>query len=529
VSVFHGQQFIAGGRRGNAATFAATSPVDGTELPGRFSLATPADAADALCAAADAFPTFAATSGAARAELLEGIAAEILALGDDLVARVRAETALPEARVVGERGRTVGQLRLFAQAAREGTWCDARIDPAQPARQPLPRADIRRVKVPLGPVIVFGSSNFPLAFSVAGGDTASALATGNPVVVKAHRGHPGTSELVAGAIERAVAKAGLPGGVFGMLHGAGATVGTALVEHPLAAAVGFTGSRAGGRALFDAAARRSHPIPVFAEMSSLNPVFLLPGALASRGEAIATGFVGSMTLGVGQFCTKPGLVVGIEGPAYAHFRGLLASAVAGAAPGRMLTGEILAAYRKGSADLVGSGGTALLATGAAGTRPDDAVALVVTTTAAAFLGDARLGEEVFGPASLVVSAATRDELLAVARHLDGQLTATVHGTPADLEEAADLLAILATKAGRLIVNGYPTGVEVGHAMQHGGPWPATSDPRFTSVGSAALERFIRPVCYQDVPDGLLPPALQNANPLGIVRLVDGQPSRAALA
>lgn len=529
MTAFHGQQFIAGTRRGGTTTFAATGPADGAELPGRFALATPADAADAVCAAADAFPVFAATTGAVRAALLEGIAEEILALGDDLIARVRAETALPEARVVGERGRTVGQLRLFAALAREGTWCDARIDPAQPSRQPLPRADIRRVKVPLGPVIVFGSSNFPLAFSVAGGDTASALATGNPVVVKAHRGHPGTSELVAGAVERAVAKAGLPAGVFGMLHGAGATVGTALVEHPLAAAVGFTGSRAGGRALFDAAARRPFPIPVFAEMSSLNPVFLLPGALAARAEAIATGFVGSMTLGVGQFCTKPGLVVGVEGPDFAHFRGLLASAVAGAAPGRMLTSEILAAYRKGSGDLVGNGGTALLATGAAGTRPDDAVALVATTTAAAFLGDARLGEEVFGPASLVVSAATPDELLAVARHLDGQLTATVHGTPADLEQAAELLAILATKAGRLIVNGYPTGVEVGHAMQHGGPWPATSDPRFTSVGAAALERFIRPVCYQDVPDGMLPAALQNANPLGIVRLVDGRPSREALA
>ncbi len=524
MTSFHGQQSIAGARRGGPATFAVTSPLDGTTLPGRFCLASVTDADDAVRAAAAAFPSFAAASGLARATLLEGITEEILALGDGLIDRARRETALPEARLVGERGRTVGQLRLFAALARDGSWCDARIDPAQPDRQPLPRADIRRVKVPLGPVIVFGSSNFPLAFSVAGGDTASALATGNPVVVKAHRGHPGTSELVAGAIERAVAASGLPAGIFSLLHGEGATIGIALVEHPHAAAVGFTGSRAGGRALVDAAARRVHPIPVFAEMSSLNPVFMLPGALAARAEAIATGFVASMTLGVGQFCTKPGLVVGIEGPDFARFRGLLATAVSQARPGRMLTGDILAAYRRGSTALVASPGTALLATGITAGETD-AVPQVAATSAAAFLAERRLGEEVFGPASLVVSAATRDELLEVARHLDGQLTATVHGTPADLEGAADLLAILATRAGRLIVNGFPTGVEVGHAMQHGGPWPATSDPRFTSVGSAAAERFVRPVCWQDVPDALLPPALQNDNPLGLLRLVDGKPTR----
>ncbi len=525
MTSFHGQHSIAGSHRGTNPTVAATSPLDGTLLPGRFCLASVTDADDAVRAAAAVFPTFAAATGAARAALLEGIATEILALGDALIERARLETALPEARLVGERGRTVGQLRLFAALAREGSWCDPRIDPAQPQRQPLPRADIRRVKVPLGPVIVFGSSNFPLAFSVAGGDTASALATGNPVVVKAHRGHPGTSELVAGAIERAVASSGLPAGVFSMLHGEGATIGVAMVEHPLAAAVGFTGSRAGGRALVDAAARRLHPIPVFAEMSSLNPVFLLPEALAARGESIASGFVGSMTLGVGQFCTKPGVVIGVEGPDFARFRGALASAVGQAAPGRMLTAEIFSAYRRGSEKLVACPGTALLAK-ATGTGGDtDALPLVAATSAAAFLADRRLGEEVFGPASLVVSAATRDEMLALARHLDGQLTATVHGTPADLAGAADLLGILATKAGRLIDNGFPTGVVVGHAMQHGGPWPATSDPRFTSVGSAAAERFVRPVCYQDVPDALLPPALQNANPLGLLRLVDGQPSR----
>lgn len=528
MTAFHGKHLIGAERRGGAATFIATDALDGGPLEGRFALAGVADADDAVRGAAAAFPTLAAADGAARGALLEGIAEEILALGGALIERARRETALPEARLVGERGRTVGQLRLFATIARDGSWCDARIDPAQPSREPLPRADIRRVKVPLGPVIVFGSSNFPLAFSVAGGDTASALATGNPVVVKAHRGHPGTSELVAEAVQRAVAKAGLPPGTFSMLHGEGATVGVALVEHPLAAAVGFTGSRAGGRALVDAAARRLHPIPVFAEMSSLNPLFILPGALATRGDSIAAGFVASMTLGVGQFCTKPGLVAAVEGPDLARFRGALAAAVGPAAPGRMLTGEILAAYRRGCDRLLGDARTSLLAGRTTGEHDRDAAPLVATTSAASFLGEPHLGEEVFGPASLVVSAATRDELLTLARHLDGQLTATVHGTPADLAEAADLMAILATKAGRVIVNGFPTGVEVGHAMHHGGPWPAASDPRFTSVGGAALERFVRPVCYQDVPEGLLPAALRDANPLGLLRLVDGRPTRDAI-
>jgi alpha-ketoglutaric semialdehyde dehydrogenase len=512
-------------------TYSATSPLDGRTLPGDFPLATPDDVDNVMRAAAEAAAVFARTSGEERARLLEAIAGEILALGDPLLERAGLETALPAARLTGERSRTVGQLRLFAAAARDGSWVDARIDRGQPDRQPLPRPNLRRLKLPMGPVVVFGSSNFPLAFSVAGGDTASALCTGNPVVVKAHRAHPGTSEFVAGAIARAVAACGLPAGVFAMLHGEGSVIGTALVKHPAARAVGFTGSRAAGRALCDAAAGRPDPIPVFAEMSSLNPVFLLPEAVASRPQDLATGLAASMTLGVGQFCTKPGLVFAVEGGDLSRFRELLANAIAAAPAGTMLSGDILAAFDSGRAEMLRVAGTATLAKSTAAAAPEktQAAPLVAETTAATFLAQPVLREEVFGPCSLLVAASTANELRRLARSLDGQLTATVHGTPADLAAAGDLLEILARTAGRVIVNGFPTGVEVCHAMQHGGPWPATSDSRFTSVGAAAVERFVRPVCYQDVPDALLPPALKDANPLGIERLVDGVRTREGLS
>jgi len=523
MSPLHGMNLVAGTHRGGETGFTVTSPVDGGPLPGRFQRASTADVDDCLRAAAAAAPAFAATPGGVRADLLEAIAEEILALGDDLLDRAGLETALPAARLAGERGRTVGQLRLFAAAAREGSWVDARIDRALPDRQPIPRPDLRRMKRPLGPVVVFGSSNFPLAFSVAGGDTASALCTGNPVVVKAHRGHPGTSELVGGAVDRAVAHCGLPAGTFSMLHGEGAVIGTALVRHPAARAVGFTGSRAAGRALVQVAGGRPDPIPVFAEMSSLNPVFVLPAALAERTRQIADGFLASMTLGVGQFCTKPGLLVAVEGPDLARFRGLLAEAVAAAVPGSMLNADIRAAFEQGRDRLLGVAGVAVTARagGAVDAGRTQAAAFVAETDADTFLATAACGEEVFGPCGLLVPVRSLDDLQRLAVRLDGQLTATVHGSPADLAAAGGLLEVLADRAGRLIVNGYPTGVEVCHAMQHGGPAPATSDSRFTSVGTAALERFVRPVCYQDVPEPLLPPALRDGNPLGIERLVDG--------
>ena len=530
MTALHGNNFIAGRLADSTRGFTATSPLDGRELPGRFCLASLADADAAMQAAAAAADPLAATTGEARAAFLERIGDEIMALGDAIIERAGLETGLPAARLTGERLRTVNQLRLFAALARDGSWVDARIDRAQSDRQPLPRPDLRRMKRPLGPVVVFGSSNFPLAFSVAGGDTASALCTGNPVVVKGHRAHPGTSELVAGAIQRAAAASGMPAGTFSMLHGEGSLVGTALVRHPAARAVGFTGSRAAGRALCDAAAARPDPIPVFAEMSSLNPVFLLPGAIADRGGEIAKGFVASMTLGVGQFCTKPGLAFAVAGADLDRFKAAVAEAIAASPPASMLSADIRAAFEHGRDAACAAQGAAVIARSAtaADQAKTQAAGIVVAAEVEAFLANPVLAEEVFGPFSLVVAVPSLETLTAVAGRLEGQLTATLHGTPRDLEAAGALLDILATKAGRVIVNGFPTGVEVCHAMQHGGPWPATSDVRFTSVGAAALERFVRPVCYQDVPDALLPPALRNANPLGIDRLVDGVRSTASL-
>lgn len=523
ATALHGFNFVASALRKTARTFSVCAPADGTPLEGKFHMARPAEVEEAVAAAAAAAGPFARTAGAERAALLEAIADAIHDLGDDLLDRAAAETALPPARLVGERARTTAQLRLFAAVARDGSWVDARIDRAQPDRQPLPRPDLRRMKLPIGPVVVFGSSNFPLAFSVAGGDTASALCTGNPVIVKAHRGHPGTSELVAGAVRRAVDRCGVPAGVFSMLHGEGSVIGVQLVTDPRVKAVGFTGSRAGGRALVAAAASRPDPIPVFAEMSSVNPVFLLPGALRERAAAIAEGFRASMTLGVGQFCTKPGIVVAVEGPDLDLFRRELAARIAATAPASMLTPEILAEFEHGRDELLAVPGVAHLAGGAESADParTQATAIVAETDANTFLAGGRTAEEVFGPMSLVVAARDRAQLDAVARALPGQLTATIHGTAADLAEAADLFEVLAARAGRIVVNGFPTGVEVCHAMQHGGPAPATSDSRFTSVGTAALERFIRPVCLQDMPPELLPPSLRDDNPLGIERTVDG--------
>lgn len=524
-----GKSLIAGtaGQTGGR-TFHAVNPATSERLAPDFHEASSAEVTRALDAANAAFADYRARPAEARAIFLDTIATEIEALGDVLLQRACAETDLPLARITGERGRTCGQLRLFAQVVREGSWVDARIDPALPGRQPLPRPDLRRMLQPLGPVVVFGSSNFPLAFSVAGGDTASAFAAGCPVVVKAHRAHPGTAELVGGAITRAVATCGLPAGLFSLIHGGGATVGIEMVKHPATAAVGFTGSHAAGRALFDAAASRPHPIPVFAEMSSLNPVFLLPGAVKEHGAALATGLLGSFTLGVGQFCTKPGLVFAVRGPDTDAFAKKLAEAVRAAPCGTMLTSGIRDAFVENRTKISACSGVQTLASAAVAGVADPGCSMapsVATTTAKIFLTQPALAIEAFGPFTLLVIADDPREFVSCAMVLEGQLTATLHGDSVDLAAARPLLAVLEQKVGRIVINGFPTGVEVCHAMNHGGPYPATTDVRFTSVGTAAMLRFARPVCYQGLPDDLLPPALQNTNPLGLMRLIDGTRTR----
>ena len=477
---------------------------------------------EAACAAAwAALDTYRETDLETRAAFLEAIAAEIEALGDELVQTAMAESGLPQARLTGERGRTTGQLRLFAQVVRRGDWLGARIDPALPERTPLPRADLRQRFIPLGSVVVFGASNFPLAFSTAGGDTAAALAAGCPVIVKGHPAHPNTSALVGGAIDRAVKAAGLPAGVFALLTGASHELGGALVRDPRVKAVGFTGSRAGGMALVRIAAERPEPIPVFAEMSSVNPVVLMPAALAARAEALGVAFVGSLTLGAGQFCTNPGLVFALEGPDLQRFETAAVAALNAAAPHVMLTPGIFGAYEQGVDRLAGREGVILLARGCVGDGVNQAVGALFAVDAETFRRDAVLSHEVFGSSSLIVRVKDAAQLAAVLESLEGQLTATLQMDAADAEAARPLLPILERKAGRILANGWPTGVEVSHAMVHGGPFPATSDPRGTSVGTRAIERFLRPVCYQDIPDALLPAALKEANPLGVKRAIDG--------
>ena len=524
----HGRSLLAGAPGALGGTiFRAINPATLDKPEPDFHEASEAEVDRALHAAAAAGPFLRAMSGGDRARFLETIADKIEGIGDPLLDRANLETGLPMARLQGERARTCGQLRLFAQVAREGSWVDARIDPALPERKPLPRVDHRRMLIPLGPVVVFGSSNFPFAFSVAGGDTAAAFAAGCSVVVKAHRAHPGTAEMVGAAVVEAAAACGLPPGVFSLIHGGGATIGMTMVKHPATAAVGFTGSHAAGRALFDAAAARRWPIPVFAEMSSLNPVILLPGALAERGAQIAQGLLGSFTLGVGQFCTKPGLVFAVRSPDTDAFLKALEEGVAAAACGVMLTPGIRDAFVANHEQITSVPEVDILARGGTAADPGKTQGQpsVGVTTARQFIKEHVLSTEAFGPFTLIVLAEDAAELAACVNALEGQLTASLHGTPADLEAARPLLARLEQKAGRLIINGFPTGVEVCPAMNHGGPYPATTDVRFTSVGTASMLRFARPVCYQNVPETLLPPELQSANPLGLLRLVDGKPTR----
>ncbi|MGO9491839.1 MAG: aldehyde dehydrogenase (NADP(+)) [Terracidiphilus sp.] len=520
----HGNSIVNGAsREGRGETFYGIDPATGERLEPAYRCATLDDLNQAAELADEAFAVYRKTSGKERAAFLRRIADGIEAIVPEIVERAHRETALPEARLKGEAARTFNQLRLFAQVVEEGSWVNARIDPAQLDRKPLPRSDIRSMMRPLGTVAVFGASNFPLAFSVAGGDTAAAFSAGNPVIVKAHHAHPGTSELVGQVIARAVKECGLPAGVFALLFGAGSEIGAALVEHPKVRAVGFTGSLAGGKALMQRAAARPEPIPCFMEMSSVNPVFVLPEALRTRGAQIASGLFGSFTLGVGQFCTKPGLVFL---PRNADADALIAelkAQVEKAALSQMLTEGIAKSYRSGVAGRGQHGGVVTLAQAAtSGAATDFAVPVVFEIDGADMARNPKLAEEIFGPTTLVIRYENCEELLKLAKGLEGQLTATLHASEADLAAFADLVAILERKAGRLVVNGFPTGVEVCHAMVHGGPYPATSDSRATSVGTHSIYRFVRPVCYQDFPQAALPEELKDGNPLGIWRLVDGQ-------
>ncbi|MFI7867438.1 aldehyde dehydrogenase (NADP(+)) [Ectopseudomonas khazarica] len=522
-----GHNYIGGERRAaGTVEHKSLDASSGEALPYTFIQATPEEVDAAAQAAAAAYPLYRNLSAVRRAEFLEAIADEIDALGDDFVALVTRETALPAARIQGERGRTSGQMRLFAKVLRRGDFYGARIDRALPERQPLPRPDLRQYQIGVGPVAVFGASNFPLAFSTAGGDTASALAAGCPVVFKAHSGHMATAECVADALIRAAEKTGMPKGVFNMIFGGG--VGEILVKHPAIQAVGFTGSLKGGRALCDMAAARPQPIPVFAEMSSVNPVIVLPGALKARGATVAKELAGSVVLGCGQFCTNPGLVIGIRSAEFSEFVAGLADAI-GAQPAQtMLNAGTLRSYANGVAQLSGHARVSRLAGNEqAGNQAQPQ--LFKADVSMLLEGDHLLQEEVFGPTTIVVEVADSAELTRALQSMHGQLTATLIAERDDLDAFRALLPLLEVKAGRVLLNGYPTGVEVCDAMVHGGPYPATSDARGTSVGTLAIHRFLRPVCYQNYPDDVLPEALQNANPLGIQRLVDGVHSRDALS
>lgn len=506
-------------------TFCAKDPSTGQDLQPIFHEASQDEIVRAINRAESVFPAFQHIGADARALLLDTIAGEIENLGDQLITRCMQETALPEGRLTGERGRTVNQLRLFASVVKEGSWVDARIDTAIPDRQPAPKPDVRQMLFPLGPAGVFGASNFPLAFSVAGGDTASALAAGCPVVVKAHPLHPGTSELVGRAILAAIKKLKLPEGIFSLIQGRTSDTGMAIVTHPKIRAIGFTGSFKGGKAIFDAANKREVPIPVYAEMGSINPVFILPGAMKTRKYEIAAGLVNSFTMGVGQFCTSPGVVFMVDGNHTKDFHETLIIKTREFSSGTMLSSSIKSNFSGGVSKLMGSEGVDLLASSDGIQDGNNVQAKIFSTSVSVFVEAKHLAEEVFGPSTMAVTGKNKEELMMAAENLEGHLTVTIHGTEDDLKDYAELVNILKRKAGRLIFNGFPTGVEVCHSMMHGGPFPATTDPRSTSVGTLAIKRFARPVCFQDFPDSVLPDELKNKNPRGIWRMINGELSR----
>ncbi len=514
----HGKNIIGNNLSAlGTSSFNAYEVATNTALAEKFFEATPAEINTAISLAAEAFSVYKNKSGKEKAAFLECIATEIESLDMELIETASKETGLPIARITGERGRTTGQLRLFAAQLTEGSWVNAIIDKALPDRKPLPRVDIRQMQIAIGPVAVFGASKFPLAFSVAGGDTASALAAGCPVVFKAHPAHPASCELVGSAIIRAAKKCNMPEGVFSMVHGISHQVGQALVTHPIIKAVGFTGSLKGGKALYDAAVRREEPIPVYAEMSSVNPVIFLPEILAKKSAELAEAFAGSIVLGAGQFCTNPGIFLLIKNTDSDNFIKLLAAAISTKPSLPLLTNGILDAYCKGISDQRNTEGAIGL------TEFDATIAQphLLQIDAQMLIRTPSLTEEVFGPSSVAIVAKDMKELTECILHLKGQLTASVHGTEDELKNSASLINLLKEKAGRLNINSFPTGVEVGNAIVHSGPYPATTDSRSTSVGTQSIYRFTRPICFQEFPEHLLPDELKESNPLQISRLVNG--------
>jgi alpha-ketoglutaric semialdehyde dehydrogenase len=522
MQVLDGSILMNGGARRRTETFRAVSRTDGTVMEPAFCQATVEDVSAVCELASAAFDAYRGAPLATRAMLLEAIAENIEGLGEELITRTMLESGLSRARLEGERARTVGQLRLFAGVVRAGEWLGLRIDTGLPERTPLPRPDLRLRHVPLGPVAVFGASNFPLAFSVAGGDTVSALAAGCPIIVKGHPAHPGTSELVGRTIQAAVARCALPPGLFALLQGESNEIGAALVADPRIRAVGFTGSRAGGLALMQIAAKRTEPIPVYAEMSSVNPVLLFPGALRKRAQALGEGFIASLTLGAGQFCTNPGLLLGVRGKDLESFIEAAAQALHGSKPQTMLTQRIQETYENGVAALAGHPKVRLVARGDTVAGGTCGQAALFRTTAQAVLADDLLTQEVFGASSVMVECESIDEMRAVLVAIEGQLTISLQIEEEDIATATEFVPLLEKKAGRLLANGWPTGVEVAHAMVHGGPFPATSDGRSTSVGTLAIRRFLRPVCYQAMPGLLLPAELRSGSQGQFPLMRDGE-------
>lgn len=505
------------------STFNAINPATGEPLDPPITESTREDVNRAAKAAVEAFAATKDLEPRWQADLLDAIAARIMDLGDGLLERAEAETALPRARLTGERGRTTGQLQMFAKVVREGAWVDAVIDTADANRKPVPKPDLRRINIPRGPVAVFGASNFPFAFSTPGGDTASALAAGCPVIVKGHPSHPGTSELFAGAIRQAIAELKFPAGLFALLQGRSHELSNALVTHPSITAVGFTGSLKAGRALFDLANARANPIPVYAEMGSVNPLIVMPGALKDRAEAVAQGLAGSILMGVGQFCTKPGIIFTL-GDADA-FIAMLAKHLAAAPTATMLNAGLRDNFLHRVSEWPNKSDVkwhhAPKPTGAAGASPG-----LLETSADFFNQQPALKEEAFGPAAVVVRCDEPRDIQQALESIAGSLTGTIHTGPGD--DPRDVIRMLEPVVGRVILNGFPTGVEVNHSIVHGGPYPATTFPNTTSVGSAAISRWTRLIAYQDTPDTYLPPALQNGNPLGIERVINGQRTSSAV-
>ena len=500
---FRGQHLIGGQWVGSEQSF-TSSPATG--VAHSFASGSPALIDQACSLAEAAFPVFANRSREDRARFLNAIADEIDARAEDITLIGSAETGLPEARLQGERGRTTGQLRMFAELIQKGEYLERRHDPALPDRAPAPRPDIKMMQRPLGPVAVFGASNFPLAFSVAGGDTASALAAGCPVVVKGHPAHPGTGEVVADAVNAAIKATGMPAGVFSLVQGGDRCIGEALVSHPAIRAVGFTGGLAGGRALFNLCAARPDPIPFFGELGSVNPMFVLPNAIAARAEEIGQAWAGSMTMGAGQFCTNPGIAVVMEGADADRFVAAAAEALQQVPSQTMLTDGIAEAFRAGQLHLAGHADVRPILQGAAPDRAAEPA--LFETSAEVFLADPSLSEEVFGPSSLVVRVKSEEDMVALSAKLGGQLTATIHMDDEDTVLAQQLFPVLEHKAGRLLFNGFPTGVEVVDAMVHGGPYPASTNFGATSVGTMAIRRWVRPVAYQNMPASLCPDDLK---------------------